>query len=202
MAVAFVERFQRMSINDRSVVDEETSLIAPKITLLELFQKINRVPKSERERAASSITSDMIDDYIRGNNDVNACDDNKHSPLHYAAKLNRSDLVERLLLRGAKIDAQGSTGYTALHISSVNGHVQNVQVLLKNNANPSIKCLSDEQFLALHLACKYGHVQIVKLLLPVTDNPLQNTLKGYSAISLAAEGGFTEIVTVITRYVT
>ena len=65
---------------------------------------------------------------------VNAQDDAGQAPLHYAASLNASVLVEKLLEYGAEIDAQDNQGRTPLDIAVAAGNARAQAALLKNGA--------------------------------------------------------------------
>ena len=63
-------------------------------------------------------------------------DDFKQTPLHIAAKRNRSEMIKFFLIAGAKIDLEDITGKTALHIACMYNVVENVKVLLYEYASP------------------------------------------------------------------
>ena len=61
--------------------------------------------------------------------DVNATDDRRWTPLHYAAQLGRTDIVRLLLSRGATADAPSEDGWTPWMVAAANGRAEVVQVL-------------------------------------------------------------------------
>ena len=65
--------------------------------------------------------------------------------------------------RGLDIDSKGSDGCTALHIASMEGHVDIVRMLLKAGANPNAK--ADVRITPLHAAVLRGHTQVIEVLL-------------------------------------
>ncbi|MGL5028716.1 MAG: ankyrin repeat domain-containing protein [Wolbachia pipientis] len=63
--------------------------------------------------------------------------------LHLAVECNSVPIVKLLLEKKVKVDEQTSgdvnSKFTALHIAALHGHQEIVQLLLNNNANPSLK---------------------------------------------------------------
>ena len=49
---------------------------------------------------------------------VNELDEKRLSPLHYAARLSRADMMEELLTHGADIGQAGEDGMTPLHFGA------------------------------------------------------------------------------------
>ncbi|GBM04162.1 Integrin-linked protein kinase [Araneus ventricosus] len=54
--------------------------------------------------------------------DMNQGDDHGFSPLHWAAKEGRANIVEMLISRGSRINATNMGDDTALHLASAHGH--------------------------------------------------------------------------------
>ncbi|XP_047264192.1 protein VAPYRIN-LIKE-like [Capsicum annuum] len=79
--------------------------------------------------------------------------------LHYAAAMDRVDLMEILFLGYADIDLNSidSQGRTALHMAAIHGHVEVLQFLVTIGSDSDI---SDSQgWTALHFAAHQGHVE-------------------------------------------
>jgi ankyrin repeat protein len=57
------------------------------------------------------------------------------SPLHLAAREDRSDVVELLLANKAAIDARSNKGWTPLHYAAANDHIAVVKLLLAAGAD-------------------------------------------------------------------
>ncbi len=84
--------------------------------------------------------SSRVRDIIK--KDVTQCNvlgDNKNTPLHIAASLGKSELVEILVTCTKDIDAKNSVGTTALMFAVMNGEFKSIEVLLKNKAKTTIK---------------------------------------------------------------
>jgi len=85
--------------------------------------------------------------------------------LHFATERNHIKIVKLLSeISEIDIDNMNNNHLTALHIASLNGYYECVEILLNNGANINCK----EKYYnrtALHFAVSRGHVKIVKLLL-------------------------------------
>ncbi|CAH1788028.1 unnamed protein product [Owenia fusiformis] len=82
-----------------------------------------------------------------------------------AATHNQCDNLELLIQREASpIDAQHErTGRTALTMAAMLGHEEAVRLLLKYDANPSIRDI--DGYLSLHYAVQHGHCETVRAIL-------------------------------------
>jgi signal recognition particle protein len=63
-------------------------------------------------------------------------DENRRTALHFAAALNKAELVQRLLAAGAEVDLADKEGYTPLHMASGYLHTATISELLANGADP------------------------------------------------------------------
>lgn len=70
--------------------------------------------------------------YVRSSDEMTA--------LKFAAKSCTPEVIQALIDRGADIDGPPGTDLTALMMAARENHVQAIAVLLKNGANPDLKC--------------------------------------------------------------
>ncbi|XP_076088538.1 uncharacterized protein LOC143058950 [Mytilus galloprovincialis] len=92
-----------------------------------------------------------------------------------------------------KCDSYGSrTGRSALHMASEKGHLDVVQLLLKNNAEVS-RC-NEVLESSLFVACNRGHTDIVRQLLQGKADVNQCNCYRESPLGVACKGGHTDIV--------
>ena len=73
----------------------------------------------------------------RGAN-VDACDEDDWTPLHYAALHGQLKFARMLLEHGAVVNSPDDEGRTPLHQATINGHVEVVMLLLKYGADPTV----------------------------------------------------------------
>jgi signal recognition particle protein len=66
-------------------------------------------------------------------------DDSRRTALHFAAALNKAELVQRLLAAGAEVDLADKEGYTPLHMAAGYLHTATITELLANGADPEQK---------------------------------------------------------------
>ncbi|KAJ8310780.1 hypothetical protein KUTeg_012645 [Tegillarca granosa] len=78
--------------------------------------------------------------------------------------------VKKHLDRNSDCDLRDSSGYTALHYSSRNGHKDICELLLERGANPNA-ITNSGGVTSLHRASYKGHEDIVKLLLKHGADP-------------------------------
>ncbi|MBE7436924.1 MAG: ankyrin repeat domain-containing protein [Spirochaetales bacterium] len=69
--------------------------------------------------------------------------------LHFAARWGNNDMVEKLLQRGAQVDATTSDGWTPLFFASMNGHTATVKLLLAKGARAAARASDGSSILDL-----------------------------------------------------
>ena len=70
--------------------------------------------------------------------DINSCDQEGDTPLHWAVYKGQTETVKLLLQRGASLDPLGFDGSTPFFVSIQEGHIPISFELLEYGANPSI----------------------------------------------------------------
>ncbi|XP_055313125.1 ankyrin repeat and SAM domain-containing protein 1A-like isoform X2 [Sitodiplosis mosellana] len=96
------------------------------------------------------------------------------------------------LRRGPGANIQDSAGYSALHYSSLNGHIECVRLLLMHEASANLPDSRGSS--PLHLAAWAGHQDIVKLLLTQSNrpaNPNLQTIDNETPLHCASQHGHT-----------
>jgi integrin-linked kinase len=93
-------------------------------------------------------------------NDLNQGDDHRFSLLHWAAREGRTNIVEMLIARGARINATNMGDDTALHLAASHGHRDIVNLLLHNKAN--INAVNEHGNTPLHYCCFWGYEAIAE----------------------------------------
>ncbi|XP_012557209.1 inversin-B [Hydra vulgaris] len=90
------------------------------------------------------------------------CDLEGRCPLHYAAMVDRTDIIKILMQNQPNPNIKDNAGCPPLHFAAYGGFVHCMSVLLENGAN--VNNQDNEGRTALHWACKSGSLDAVKLL--------------------------------------
>ena len=113
--------------------------------------------------AAASGHKEGVERLIAQGADLNAKDQNGHTPLHLTI-MNREAGQARwvLITQGADVNVKTNDGRTPLMMAAIRGHEYLVEVLLANGAN--INARDNNNRTALSLAKQQSHTEIVELL--------------------------------------
>ena len=122
--------------------------------------------------------------------DVDRPDTAGNTPLIWAAKSGRSEIVELLLDHKADAKARSKTGVTTLMEAATYGHQEVARRLIEAGADVAAR---DSTANDAHVAAYRGHVDTAGVLLAAGAKANEQTPKGYTALSMAAEKGHTEL---------
>lgn len=125
---------------------------------------------------------------------------NDRTSLVLAAYLGHAVMVEHLLKKGAKVNAEDRDQRTALHHAASNGAIESVNLLLSNGALVHNSDFMGET--ALHRASRYGRVYVCKILLANSPESLAKctSCDGRNALHLAALYGQSGVVETICNH--
>ncbi|GFV19457.1 tyrosine-protein kinase Shark [Trichonephila clavipes] len=114
--------------------------------------------------------------------------------LHRATKEGELTVVTELLKSGYhNLDAKNQEGQTAVHLASIAGFDDILDLLLKNAANPNI--IDGNGLTPLHYACLNNKPSTVVVLIHYRANPqLRATETGWVPLHYAAFHGYTDVV--------
>ncbi len=120
---------------------------------------------------------------------------NGDTPLHLAAKYNRTKVITLLLDRGAKIDSKNYYGNTLLHYAVYRQNLEVIQLLLDRGANVEIK--NQHNWTPLNEAAFDGNVKIITLLLDRGGNIESHAGDGRTPLHNAACHGKVEALALL-----
>ncbi len=123
----------------------------------------------------------------------NAADE---SPLMMASLNGMTDLVQRLVAKGADVN---KPGWTPLHYAATKAHLPVMRVLLENHAY--IDASSPNGTTPLMMAAFYGSPSAVKLLLEEGADPLLKNDQSLTAIDFAHRNNRADSVEIIAAFV-
>lgn len=117
-------------------------------------------------------------------------------PLHQAAEVGDANQVQRLLSKGADVNARDGAGFTPLFYAAHKGHIQVSEILVAGGANVNAKDSYDNT--PLHYAAVSGRYDVCKLLIAKGANVNAQNLMGGTPLAMARAGGHSEIVELLS----
>ena len=158
--------------------------------LKRLWLKLKMRKKSEVERFYSAVKNEdinIVKSISKKMPDlVNAKDEQGATPLHYAAKYVKKQMIELLISRDADVNAKDITGETPLHYvicTTLKNKKEVVKFLISKGADPNTKDHRGQTILMS--AIKYGSDDLVKMLLAEGVDVNEKNHAGETALSLA-----------------
>ena len=121
-----------------------------------------------------------------------------YTPLHWAARKGKTEVVKLLLEHGANVNAKDRFGNTPLHLAAWKGKTEVVDLLLTNGADINAKNNDGET--PLHWAACNGHTEVVELLLERDADTEAKNEYGTTPLHLAADRGHTEVVELLLQH--
>ena len=148
-------------------------------------------------KACSLGKTDVVRMLCANGADPNACTDGKREPLDeaYMKKLyqkNHFDVADMV-----KLIHYGAERESGLHLASENGHVDIVNMLIRNRAD--VNAATTKKWTAIHFASFKGHSDVVEVLIQNgADVNTANKTK-WTPLHFATENKNTEIVTILLQ---
>lgn len=124
--------------------------------------------------------------------------DTMWTPLMFAASLGRSDMIRKLCVHGAHVEARELMRRTALMIAAKCDHVSATRALLDAGANPD--AVDEKNQTALYMAASFGHVKVLDELLAYDASTTITTLKTQRhALSIAGMKGHVDAIRCLVK---
>jgi ankyrin repeat protein len=132
--------------------------------------------------------------------DVNALNEDKSIPLHFASQFGHLDVAKRLLAHGASVNSKTNVGWTPLHSAAYLGRFQIARILLENKARVNIQ--DSDGRTPLHRALEgpeSGNLksEVVRLLLDHNANVHVDDKRGKTPLHFAASHGGLEATRIL-----
>ena len=102
-----------------------------------------------------------------------------------AAASGHAECVKTLFRNGAKVDATGKDGNTALSLAALQGSTECIRILCEHGAN--IEAVNKNFDRPLHLACVSGHRKCVELLILLNAEINARGFNGSTALAQVVE---------------
>jgi hypothetical protein len=115
-----------------------------------------------------------------------------NTPLILASEGGYYEIVELLLLKGAKIHHKNNHGYSSIMLAAEKGHYEIFELLTSYGAN--ILDYSYTAPMPIILASAYGHIEIVELLISKDVSVNNDDTDGFTSLILASANGHVEII--------
>uniref|UniRef100_A0A7E4UQQ0 Caskin-2 n=1 Tax=Panagrellus redivivus TaxID=6233 RepID=A0A7E4UQQ0_PANRE len=135
--------------------------------------------------------------FIKYGAHVDASDYSEATPAHFVAKEGRVENACILLTHGAEFCCRDKYGRTALDVAAEEGHVELLQLLIRNSMSTLIRILNTDTRIVnspLHLAARNGHVEIVNILLTEGEFPINLVTSNGTALHEAVLHGRVQVV--------
>ncbi len=124
-------------------------------------------------------------------------DEKTWTPLHLAGMNGRTDVINALIGRGAKVDAKDKQGMTPLHFASMNGRTDAINALIGRGAKVDAK---DKQGMTpLHLAGMNGRTDAINALIGRGANVNAEDKQGMTPLNFASMNGRTDAINALIR---
>ncbi|KAL8683543.1 MAG: hypothetical protein Q9186_000455 [Xanthomendoza sp. 1 TL-2023] len=128
--------------------------------------------------------------------EVSAVDRTSYTPLHIACFYGLLEVVETMIeLANVDVISSNVEGLTALYVAVSRGHLDVVEKLLAEGADPNTRTQSQET--ALHRAAESGHQKIALLLLRYGIDVVAQDDRGWTALDWAIRGNHVALVSLL-----
>jgi ankyrin repeat protein len=124
----------------------------------------------------------------------------RHLPLSFAAEWGYTNCIKVLIKHGAQINLKDENGYTALHNSVCENHIDCVRLLLELGADVNSQIDNSYDYggySPLHFTPVYNKINMTKLLLEYGADKTLCTKLGFTVRDIAVEFQCTDIISIL-----
>ncbi|CAF0850081.1 unnamed protein product [Didymodactylos carnosus] len=129
--------------------------------------------------------------------DIDASDEERRTPLHYACFFNNIEMCSLLLSNGSNPNLQDKTGNSPLHYACEKGFVEIIELLLNGKHKVNLNCTDNNLITPLHLCAFNGHSDCLKKLIDSGANIDVRTTSGALPIHYAAYFGNIDLLNIL-----
>lgn len=137
--------------------------------------------------------------------DVNVRDEQNNYFLTYAVMLNKIDICQVLIKKGARIDITNKNDESILVLTIEYSYFDILELLLRTNKESigvSIIDIKDKNMkIPLHYAIEIQNIKAIELLLKYGSNPNTTEKNGYNSLHLAVKTHSLQICEIIVKYI-
>lgn len=123
---------------------------------------------------------------------LNALDEEKYTPLHWACMRAHWDVTQYLIEQGAVLNIQGGDGGTPLNWAAHHDNVEIVQLMIRKGAKLNVR--NKWGMTELHTAIWRGNIHVVEYLFDQGSDPLIKTNEGWTAMHYAFRSGHDDVI--------
>ncbi|MBN2245368.1 MAG: ankyrin repeat domain-containing protein [Candidatus Aminicenantes bacterium] len=128
---------------------------------------------------------------------LNALDEDKYTPLHWACMRAHWDVAKYLIEQGADLNIQGGDGGTPMNWAVHHDDVEIVKLLIDKGAKLNIQ--NQWGMTELHTAIWRGNIHVVDYLLDQGSDPMIKTNEGWTAMHYAFRSGHDNIIELLKK---
>lgn len=158
-------------------------------------------PRPPLERATVAASPEELRREVRVMGGANAMDARGFTPLDWAARTGRTDVIRELVREGADPDLrdQGPNGWTPLHHAVHKGQLEAVHALIAAGAHVDAAATRSNGITPLMLACAQGEPEIVDTLLAAGADPRARQRGEETALTYAMTTGNRRVTEALLR---
>lgn len=120
------------------------------------------------------------------------------TPLHYACLHNHVNLIEKLVQKGANIDALDKDNFSPLLCAIISKNSECVKLLINLGAKGDGD--SEKLYIPLNFACQYGIYDATQMILARWPNVIKPDAEGLYPIHIVSRAGHHNLIPLLTKY--
>lgn len=128
---------------------------------------------------------------------LNATDEDKYTPLHWACMRGHWDIAEYLIEKGADLNVVGGDGGTQINWAVHHDNVEIIKLMVEKGAKLNIR--NQWGMTELHTAIWRGNINVVEYLLDKGSDPMIKTNEGWTAMHYAFRSGHDDVIELLKK---